>query len=65
MSFCLFLDLVEDFDESELMKELEDLEQEELNNELLGIHVNEDKLPDVPTSDLKQPIAANANRKCM
>lgn len=63
-SFIPFHRLAEDFDESELMKELEDLEQEELNSELLGIHVNEDKLPDVPVGDLKVPIVANTNRKC-
>lgn len=54
----------EDFDESELMQELEDLEQEDLNNELLGINVNDHKLPEVPASDIKEPIIANNDKKC-
>lgn len=54
----------EDFDESELMKELEDLEQDELNNELLDINIDEHKLPEVPASDIKEPIIANKDKKC-
>lgn len=46
------------------MKELEDLEQEELNNELLGINIHAHKLPDVPTSVIKEPIIANKDKKC-
>lgn len=54
----------EDFDESELMKELEDLEQEELNSELLEININEHKLPEVPANDMKEPSIANKDKKC-
>lgn len=54
----------EDFDESELMKELEDLEQEELNSELLEININEHKLPEVPANDIKEPSIANKDKKC-
>lgn len=46
------------------MKELEDLEQEELNNELLGIDIHGHKLPEVPASDIKEPIIANKDKKC-
>lgn len=53
-----------DFDESELMKELEDLEQEELNSELLEINISGHKLPEVPAADIKEPIIANKNKKC-
>ncbi|PZC83228.1 charged multivesicular body protein 4b [Helicoverpa armigera] len=41
-----------DIDEDELEKELEELEQEDLDKEMLGINVPTDKLPDVPTSEL-------------
>lgn len=54
---------IADYDETELMNELEDLEQEELNTELLRIDVNEHKLPEVPASDIKAPIAANKDSK--
>lgn len=46
------------------MKELEDLEQEELNSELLDININKHKLPEVPASDIKEPINANKDKKC-
>lgn len=64
LSFYLLFPSAEDFDESELMKELEDLEQEELNNELLEININEHKLPEVPASDIKEPIISNKDKKC-
>ncbi|CAH0697300.1 unnamed protein product [Spodoptera exigua] len=41
-----------DIDEDELEKELEELEQEDLDKEMLGINVPTDTLPDVPTSEL-------------
>ncbi|GBP45306.1 Charged multivesicular body protein 4b [Eumeta japonica] len=42
----------DDVDEDELEKELEDLEQEDLDNELLGVNVVTDKLPEVPAGEL-------------
>ncbi|XP_063633720.1 charged multivesicular body protein 4b [Cydia splendana] len=41
-----------DIDEDELEKELEELEQEDLDKEMLGINVPTDKLPDVPSAEL-------------
>lgn len=43
----------EDIDEDELSKELEDLEQETLDNELLDITLPADKLPEVPKEAVK------------
>lgn len=42
----------QDVDEDELEKELEELEQEELDKELLGVQPETDQLPDVPSTDL-------------
>ncbi|KAJ2937793.1 hypothetical protein O0L34_g18573 [Tuta absoluta] len=41
-----------DIDEDELEKELEELEQEDLDKEMLGINVPTDTLPDVPAGEL-------------
>lgn len=42
----------QDVDDDELEKELEELEQEELDKELLGVQPETDQLPDVPSTDL-------------
>lgn len=39
-------------DDDDLMKELEELEQEELDKDLLNVGPAPDKLPDVPSTDL-------------
>lgn len=39
-------------DDDDLMKELEELEQEELDKELINVGPASDKLPDVPSTDL-------------
>ncbi|CAH2098454.1 unnamed protein product [Euphydryas editha] len=46
-----------DVDEDELEKELEELEQEELDKEMIGINVPADSLPDVPATE---PVAAKS-----
>ena len=46
----------QDVDEDELMKELEELEQEELDKQLLETGEPE-KLPDVPTAELPSVVA--------
>uniref|UniRef100_A0A1E1WJH6 Charged multivesicular body protein 4b n=2 Tax=Pectinophora gossypiella TaxID=13191 RepID=A0A1E1WJH6_PECGO len=54
-----------DIDEDELEKELEELEQEDLDKEMLGINVPTDKLPDVPSGELvhdkPKPSKSKAN----
>jgi len=40
----------QDADEDELEKELEELQQEQLDKELLGINETTDELPEVPNS---------------
>lgn len=50
-----------DMDDDDLMKELEELEQEELDKELLGVGEPSTSLPDVPTDEVKEkakPIPA-------
>lgn len=51
----------QDVDEDELEKELEELEQEELDKELLGVQPETDQLPDVPSTDL--PAKAKDKKK--
>ncbi|XP_034826267.1 charged multivesicular body protein 4 [Maniola hyperantus] len=46
-----------DVDEDELERELEELEQEELDKEMIGISVPSDNLPDVPATE---PVRAKA-----
>jgi hypothetical protein len=54
----------QDVDEDELERELEELEQEELDKEMLGVTTPADTLPDVPSTELpekskekkKQPV---------
>uniref|UniRef100_A0A1B6LBV6 Uncharacterized protein n=1 Tax=Graphocephala atropunctata TaxID=36148 RepID=A0A1B6LBV6_9HEMI len=53
-----------DIDEDELEKELEELEQEELDKELLGTGPTADQLPSVPAGELPVPAArAKASAK--
>lgn len=48
-----------DIDEDELEKELEELEQEELDKELLGVGPSAtDELPDVPVDELQEKAKA-------
>lgn len=51
----------QDIDEDELEKELEELEQEELDKELLGVGPSANELPEVPNAEL--PERAKAKEK--
>ncbi|KXJ83607.1 hypothetical protein RP20_CCG003834, partial [Aedes albopictus] len=53
----------QDIDDDELEKELEELEQEELDKELLGVQPETDQLPDVPATDL--PAKAKEKKKAV
>lgn len=54
------------YDEDELERELEELEQEELDEHLLSVRSDEHTLPDVPNGDVKIPnAAAEPNKKSM
>lgn len=44
-------------------KELEELEQEELDKDLLGVGTSTHELPEVPTGDIKEPAAAAKEKK--
>lgn len=55
--------LGQDYDEDELEKELEELEQEELDKDLLGVGESTDELPEVPTGDISEPAAAKEKKK--
>lgn len=48
----------QDYDEDELEQELEALEQEELDNQLIGVGTSANELPEVPTGDLKEPATS-------
>lgn len=52
-----------DVDEDELERELEELEQEQLDQELLGVGPSVDELPSVPTTELAKPTPAKAKAK--
>lgn len=52
-----------DIDEDELEKELEELEQEELDKELLGVGGPATELPEVPTEELKDKTKVKKRRK--
>lgn len=52
----------QDYDEDELEKELEELEQQELDEHLLSVNTDEHALPDVPTGDITA-AAMEQNRK--
>lgn len=49
----------QDIDEDELEKELEELEQEELDKELLGVGPVADNLPSVPQGELVRPTVSS------
>jgi len=51
----------QDVDEDELMKELEEMEQEELDRQLLDTEPVGTTLPEVPTDKLAEPAAAAAS----
>lgn len=50
------------YDDDELEKELEDLEQEELDKELLSTGTPAHELPEVPTGDIKSPAAGEKKK---
>lgn len=52
----------QDYDEDELERELEDLEQEKLDSELLEVRSGEHELPEVPVS-IKEPIGVGQQQK--
>lgn len=53
-----------DVDEDELERELEELEQEELDKELLGVTgPSADQLPEVPSDDLKEKDKVKEKKK--
>ncbi|KDR12954.1 charged multivesicular body protein 4b [Zootermopsis nevadensis] len=53
----------QDVDEDELERELEELEQEELDKELLGVGPSVDELPSVPTADIAKPTPTKTKAK--
>lgn len=56
--------LGQDIDEDELERELEELEQEELDKDLLGVGPSTQDLPEVPTAEpAKEPAAASKEKK--
>lgn len=55
--------LGQDIDEEELERELEELEQEELDKDLLGVGTSTHELPEVPTAEIKEPAAAKEKKK--
>lgn len=55
----------QDVDEDDLLKELEELEQEELDKELLGVATPTPELPSVPTGDPSKTKGKAAASKCI
>lgn len=55
----------QDIDEDELEKELEELEQEELDKELLGVGPLADDLPSVPRTELVKPTPSSKKIICL
>ncbi|XP_049546661.1 charged multivesicular body protein 4b [Anopheles darlingi] len=53
----------QDIDEDELEKELEELEQEELDKELLGVQPEADELPEVPSTELPTKTKEKEKKK--
>ncbi|XP_069681519.1 charged multivesicular body protein 4 [Periplaneta americana] len=53
----------QDVDEDELERELEELEQEELDKELLGVGPSVDELPSVPTAEVAKPTPTKTKAK--
>lgn len=58
-----FVFLGQDVDEDELEAELEALEQEQLDNDLLGVGTSTAELPEVPSGDIKEPAAASKEKE--
>lgn len=56
------MNLGQDYDEDELEKELEDLQQEELDNELLGVKRESHELPEVPAGDITETIITGKDK---
>lgn len=44
-------------------RELEELEQEELDKELIGVGPSTEELPEVPTGEIKEPAAVSEKKK--
>lgn len=55
----------QDVDEDELERELEELEQEELDKDLLKVGPNAKDLPEVPTSEVAEPAAAKEKKRAV
>lgn len=53
----------QDIDDEELEKELEELAQEELDKDLLGVGTPSAELPEVPAGDIKEPAAPSKDKK--
>lgn len=53
----------QDIDDEELEKELEELAQEELDKDLLGVGTPSAELPEVPVGDIKEPAAPSKDKK--
>lgn len=54
----------QDIDEDELERELEELEQEELDKDLLGVGPSTQDLPEVPTAEpAKEPASSSKEKK--
>lgn len=62
-SSFFFFRLGQDIDEDELNRELEELEQEELDKELIGVGPSTEDLPEVPSGEVKEPAAAAEKKK--
>lgn len=66
-SMCFWLSSVrigQDIDEDELERELEELEQEELDKDLLGVGPSTQDLPEVPTAEpAKEPASSSKDKK--
>jgi len=55
----------QDIDEDELERELEELEQEELDKDLLKVGPSANDLPEVPTSDVAEPSVVKEKKKAV
>lgn len=62
-TYRVFHCIGQDIDEDELNRELEELEQEELDKELIGVGPSSGELPEVPTGEIIEPAAASEKKK--
>lgn len=62
-TYRVFYWVGQDIDEDELNRELEELEQEELDKELIGVGPSSAELPEVPTGEIREPAAASEKKK--